>query len=666
MKLNADDILAPGGLVSKHMANFEPRPQQVEMARAVAEAFEAQEHLIVEAGTGVGKSFAYLVPAILGAVDHEPRRRVVVSTYTIALQEQLIGKDLPFLHDLLPVEFSAVLGKGRRNYICFRRLGMAIKGRDKLFSQWGQQAQLMQLSEWAMETEGGSLQDIDFPLARGVWEKVRSDPGSCLGSKCAHYGKCHLQAARRRMLGADILVVNHALFFSDLALKSDQAGQARLLGEYDMAILDEAHTVEQVAGDHFGCSISNATVDYLLRELYNAQTDRGILALMGASDAIDAVNRAVNASEGFFGALAEYRGPGIAPNGRIREPGLISNELSPALMEVSKLLKDARRGADDEDRRFELVSCEQRAENLAGDLERLIGQAEQSHAYWLTTRRRGRREIVTLASAPIDVSPILRKLLFDTVGSAVLTSATLATSRGGQHGFDYFRRRLGIDECRELLLDSPFDYRKQARLYVETRLGEPNDVKGFTPAACRAIAYYVEKTQGRCLVLFTSYRMLEAAAELLEPWCQKGDYKMFVQGWSLSRGAMLDQFRRHPRAVLLGTTSFWQGVDVAGEALSNVIIAKLPFAVPDEPITEARIDLIRADGGNPFGQYQLPEAIIRFKQGFGRLIRSTSDRGIVVVLDLRIVTKSYGRQFIAALPELEVVRDEFSKTAGSS
>jgi len=667
MKLNSDDIFAPGGLVSTHMPNFEPRPQQVDMARAVAEAFEAEGHLIVEAGTGVGKSFAYLVPAIVGAVDHEPKRRVVVSTYTIALQEQLIHKDLPFLHDLLPVEFSAVLGKGRQNYICFRRLGMAIKGRDKLFAKWDQQAQLMDLSEWAMETAGGSLQDIDFPLDRGVWEKVRSDPGSCLGSKCPHYAKCHLQAARKRMLGADILVVNHALFFSDLALKSDQAGQAKLLGDYDMAILDEAHTVEQVAGDHFGCSVSNSNVDYLLRDLYNAQNDRGILAIMGETDAIEAVNRAANACEGFFAALADYGGPGIARNGRIRQGGVISNELSPALKEVAGQLKDARKRAEDEDRRFELVSAEQRALEMAEQVERLIGQAEESHAYWRSVRKRGRRAIVTLASAPIDVSPILRKLLFDTVGSAVLTSATLATSRGGRHGFDYFRQRLGIDECSELLLDSPFNYREQARLHVETRLGEPNDLQGFTPAACKAIAYYVEKTQGRCFVLFTSYRMMEAAAELLGPWCEEGDYKMFVQGWSLSRGVMLDQFRNHPRAVLLGTTSFWQGVDVAGEALSNVIIAKLPFAVPDDPITEARIELIRQGGGNPFGEYQLPEAIIRFKQGFGRLIRSTSDRGIVVVLDHRIVTKSYGRQFIKSLPDMEVVRDEFSgQGVGSS
>ncbi len=664
MTLSLDEILAPGGLVSRRMPHYEPRPQQLGMARAVAEAFDANEDLVVEAGTGVGKSFAYLVPAILGAVTRKPKRRVVVSTYTIALQEQLITKDLPFLHDILPMEFSAVLGKGRQNYICFRRMGMAIKARDKLFSQWDQQEQLVHLSEWAMETDAGSLQDITFPLDRGVWEKVRSDPGSCLGSKCPSYGKCHLQAARKRMLGADILVVNHALFFSDLALKAGPANQARLLGDYDLAILDEAHTVEQVAGDHFGCSVSNSTVEYLLRDLYNDQNDRGILAMLGQDDAIAAVNRAVNACEGFFTALAEYKGPGIASNGRIRQAGLISNELSPALSEVAKLLKDARKGVQDEDRRFELIGCEQRAAELAHDIQRLIAQAEGSHAYWLTVRQRGRRPIVTLASAPIDVSPILRTLLFDSVNSAVLTSATLATSRGGKHGFEYFRRRLGIDECRELLLDSPFDYRRQAKLYIETRLGDPNDVPNFTPAACQAISYYVEKTHGRCFVLFTSYRMLEAAAELLGPWCERNDYKMFVQGWGLSRGLMLEQFRKHPRPVLLGTTSFWQGVDVAGEALSNVIIVKLPFAVPDDPITEARIDLIRQQGGNPFGEYQLPEAIIRFKQGFGRLIRSTTDTGIVVVLDHRIATKSYGRQFIAALPALDVVRDEFSGKEG--
>jgi len=661
MSVSLDDILASGGLVSRHLPGYEPRPQQLDMARGVAEAFEARQHLLVEAGTGVGKSFAYLAPAILSAVGGEEKRRVIVSTYTIALQEQLIDKDLPFLHEALPLPFTAVLGKGRANYLCFRRLGMAIQSRDKLFTQWRHQQQLLALSEWAMETNAGSLQDVDFELDRGVWEKVRSEPGSCQAAKCPHYGKCHLQAARRRMLGADILVVNHALFFSDLAIKAGNENQPRLLGDYELAVLDEAHTVERVAGEHFGSSVSSAAVEYLLRDLHNDQTDRGLLAIIGDADAVSAVHRAAHAAEGFFAALADYQGPGIAPNGRLREPGLISNELSPALTDLAARLDKARKGLQDDDRRFELLTAKAKAEELAREIDRLIGQADESHAYWRTVRQRGRRRIVTLASQPIDVGPILREVLFEGVGSAVLTSATLATSRAGTRGFEYVRRRLGIDEGRELLLDSPFDYRRQAKLHVETRLGEPNDLATFTPAAAEAIQYYVAKTEGRCFVLFTSYRMMEAVAELLGPWCERNDHPMLVQGWGLSRGRMLDRFRRSRRPVLLGTASFWQGVDVAGEALSNVIITKLPFAVPDDPITEARIDRIRQDGGNPFGQYQLPEAIIRFKQGFGRLIRSTTDTGIVVVLDHRIVTKSYGRKFIAALPELDVVRDEFSK-----
>ena len=657
MSLSVEDILAPGGLVASNLDSYEERREQLDMALAVAEGFKAQRHVLAEAGTGVGKSFAYLVPSILQATDN--KRRIVISTYTIALQEQLISKDLPFLAEILPMEFRAVLGKGRTNYVCFRRLAMAIKSKDKLFVNASKLDMLETIARWAMETSDGSLQDIDFSISPDVWQKVRAETGLCRGAKCDNYGPCHLRRARRRMLKADILVVNHAMFFSDLVMRADDL---QFLGDYDMLVLDEAHTVEQVAGDHFGRSVSWSMVRFLLRDLYNAKTDRGIITMVGDGQGIAVVNQASSAAESFFQELSSYQGPAIARNGRITREGVIPNILSPALMKLAAMVAKLRGKTETDDHGLELLTCEQRACEMASKLDALVSQADPDHAYWVTCRsaRKGRGANVTLASAPIDVAPLMRDLLFDKVASVVLTSATLATAREGARGFDYIRTRLGLDDADEVLLTSPFDFRKQAKLHVETQLGDPNDIEQFVPAASKAIAYYVRKSEGRCFVLLTSYTMLEAVAEILEEFCTDSEYSLLVQGRNLPRGVMLERFRRNGRTVLLGTASFWQGVDVAGEALQNVIIAKLPFAAPNDPIVEARIDAIRQGGGNPFVRYQLPEAIIRFKQGFGRLIRSTSDTGIVVVLDHRLVTKSYGKKFIASLPDIEVIRDEFS------
>jgi ATP-dependent DNA helicase DinG len=656
------EIFGPGGLIARAHPEYEHRPGQIQMAEAVLRAFEERRHLIVEAGTGTGKTLAYLVPAIAAAVSRGGR--VVISTGTKNLQEQLMEKDIPFLQRVLPKKFTAAYMKGRANYVCLSRVKRAettpiLEGLDDV-------DHFDEVRKWSRASETGDRAELtELPENLTFWRHIDARSEICTGQKCPDYDACYITRMRQRASEADIIIVNHHLFFADLALRGGEYGQ--VIPDYSAVIFDEAHQVEDVAAEYFGAQVSNYQVEDMLRDLQNLPvTDAGL-------------NRELTRASNRVGRFAEQFWLGFARDARGEEgryaitPGTFARktkggEIEPTPLGEAYLSLDGALARMEttldviKDKPPEVENLLRRIRETRFNLEFIVAGDDRRYVYWVERRGRG----VFLRASPIDVSTLLQDKLFERVETVVLTSATLASAGS----FDFIRRRLGLaadglgvedegddaaiaspaaEKTDELVAPSGYNYEEQAVLYLPPRMPEPRSPQWIERAA-EEVTKLLEVSRGRAFVLSTSLSGMRALYERVAP---QVDFPCFIQG-SASKAGLLDRFRSTPHAVLFATASFWQGVDVRGEQLSCVIIDKLPFAVPTDPVVAARQRFIEEQGGSSFYEYSVPQAVITLKQGVGRLIRSTTDRGLIAVLDPRLRTAGYGRLFLASLPPCRI------------
>lgn len=642
------EFFGKSGALSR-LQDFEFRPEQQQMAVAVARALEESRPLVIEAETGVGKSLAYLAPAVRLALDEG--RKAIISTHTINLQEQLVLKDIPLLQSVLNEPFRALLLKGRRNYLCPLRLQIAMSGGPELFTT-SELEELKLIWEWAEKTKDGTLSDLDFTPAPRVWSQICSESHACTPKRCAGTGKCFYQEARKRIADAHVVVVNHTLFFTLLNGQSEfqESGEGFLFAK-DFLIFDEAHTLEQVAARQLGLALSQTGMKFDLHRLFNPKNKKGLFQLTGDMEGRRLTMALLDEIDEFFDRVeGNCKWGEYGREFRIREPEFVEDTLGSGLIEVSRRARAIAELAD-ETTKNELGELARRLADCRAALGTFLDQRDDGLVYWV---EKSERESLSLNAAPVNVAELLKPVFFDRNRPCIFTSATLGV---GERDLGYFRKRVGAGEVEAIRIGSPFDYAKQMTIHLVKTMPEPTD-RAYEGALAKWIRHFIRKSGGRAFVLFTSYKLLQRISAELDDFFRTEKIRLLVQGAGTSRNQLIEDFKNDETSVLFGTDSFWTGVDVPGKALSNVIITRLPFAVPDHPLTQARLEYIEEHGGNSFMEYSVPEAILKLRQGVGRLIRSGDDRGMVVILDNRVLTKRYGKIFLDAMPEAPVVIEE--------
>jgi len=655
---STSEFFSETGLLASAFDNFEFRSSQKEMAEFILEILENKSHAFIEAPTGIGKSFAYLVPSIFFALKN--KRKVIVSTHTINLQEQLINKDIPFLQKIFPFEFKAKLLKGRNNYLCPRRLYNARQSSGTLF-ETREQLCLEKIFEWSKRTIDGTRSDLDFLVDENVWNSVCSERGICTNKTCGgDNSNCFYQKARKELADSDVIVVNHHLFFTLFdGVIDDKTGY---LYKNDFVIFDEAHTVEQVATEHIAPRVSREMIKFHLLKLYNQQKKKGFLLTFPSLHIQMIIQNILDLNHRFFYGLRKSLFEENKDFGkksltcRVYEKRIEENILKPELDNLIKNLKALRMACKNENQENELnefiLKFTEFNYTIEEFLEQKSNEETDNNVYWVELSSLKPDSNVSICSSPIDVSGFFRDNIFRPGNTTVFTSATLSVN----NNFDYFKVRLGADVADDLKLDSPFDFSRQVKIYIPGNLIFPlkENNSDYKDSLKEWIRYFVNLSGGKALVLFTNSFLLKEIGSELKPEFEQAGMELLIQGSGISRSSLLQKFKSDLNSVLFGLDSFWMGVDVPGESLSNLIITRLPFQVPTHPVVQAKMEYIDRHGGNSFLEYSLPEAILKFRQGIGRLIRHKTDKGIIAILDSRIIHKQYGKYFLNSIDECEI------------